>query len=110
MQIEISGDNVAVTPPLRQRVHEKMEKLDHKYNNITHVNVVLKVENNMHQAEATVTMPPHGQIFASSNEKDMYESINRLEEKLSRQVTKHKEKLQDHHRQQDNNSGDQAHL
>ena len=67
------------------------------FDHVTDVHVVLSVEKLRHTAEATVHISG-GKLFADSTEEDMYAAIDGLADKLSRQITKHKEKLTDHHR------------
>jgi putative sigma-54 modulation protein len=50
----------------------------------------------VHKAEATVRLS-RGKLFADARENDVYAAVDGLIDKLSRQVTKHKEKLTDHH-------------
>jgi putative sigma-54 modulation protein len=56
----------------------------------------LTVEKLQQKAEATVQMSG-GTIHADAIHEDMYAAVDALVDKLSRQVTKHKEKLTDHH-------------
>ncbi|MFB3091008.1 MAG: ribosome hibernation-promoting factor, HPF/YfiA family, partial [Gammaproteobacteria bacterium] len=39
-----------------------------------------------------------GQVYADSEDENMYAAIDSLADKLDRQIKKHKEKLKDHHR------------
>jgi putative sigma-54 modulation protein len=63
---------------------------------MTDVHCVLTVEKLEHKAEATIHLAG-GAIHADAVESDMYAAIDGLVDKLARQVTKHKEKLTDHH-------------
>ncbi len=96
MQINISGQHVEVTPALKQYVTEKLEKLEHHFNHITQIHVILSVEKKIRQkAEAQVNLAG-GQICAEATNDDMYASIDKMIDKLDRQVVKHKEKMKDH--------------
>ena len=55
----------------------------------------LIVERNLHKAEANLHVAG-GDLFASSESKDMYAAIDALADKLDRQVIKHKEKHRGH--------------
>ena len=96
MQLNISGHHVEVTPALKEYVTEKIYRLQRHFNHITQVNITLSVENKIDQkAEANVNLSG-GKIFADHSSDNMYASIDKLIDKLDRQVKKHKEKLQNH--------------
>ncbi|NND59582.1 MAG: ribosome-associated translation inhibitor RaiA [Gammaproteobacteria bacterium] len=96
MQLSITGHHIEVTPALRERVGNKMERLERHFDHLTDVHVILSVEKTRHKAEATVAASG-ARLFAESVEEDMYAAIDGLIDKLDRQVKKHKEKLTDHH-------------
>ncbi len=96
MQLTITGHHIDVTPALRNKVESKLAKLERHFDNLTDIHCVLTVEKLQHKAEATVNMSG-GTVHADAIELDMYAAVDSLVDKLSRQVTKHKEKLTDHH-------------
>ena len=96
MPLTITGHHIDVTPALRNRVESKLAKLDRHFDSLTDIHCVLTVEKLQHKAEATVHLTG-GTIHADAVEEDMYAAVDSLVDKLSRQVTKHKEKLTDHH-------------
>lgn len=95
MQISLTGRHVDITPSLRSYVHNKFEKLERHFDNMTNVHVILAVEKERRIAEATVNVN-RGSLFADAQNEDMYAAIDSLVDKLDRQVKKHKEKLNDH--------------
>ena len=96
MQLTITGHHIEVTEALKSRVKSKLAKLERHFDHLTDVHCVLTVEKLEHKAEATVHLSG-GTIHADAIEGDMYAAVDSLVDKLSRQVTKHKEKLTDHH-------------
>ena len=100
MQISISGQQLDITESLHNHVSEKVEKIVRRFDHVTNTNVVLHVEKTRHIAEATVNTKG-AMIHASSTADDMYTAIDAMAHKLDRQVIKHKEKLTDHHRNED---------
>jgi putative sigma-54 modulation protein len=96
MQINITGHHVEVTPALRAYVTEKMQKLERHFDQVNLINVILNVEKLQHQAEATVNAGGRT-IFAAETAKDMYASIDKLIDKLDRQVRRYKDRITDHH-------------
>lgn len=91
MQVNVTGHHIEVTEPLKSYVEEKIAKLARHYDKIGVVHVVLSVEKVTHKAEATVHLAG-GEVFADTEEKDMYAAIDGMTDKLIRQVEKHKAK------------------
>ena len=95
MQITISGHHVEVTPPLREYVLSKFERLQRHFDRITNTDVTLVVEKLVQKAEATGHVSG-ADIFATAESEDMYAAIDLLADKLDRQLIKHKEKQRRH--------------
>ncbi|MET1218365.1 MAG: ribosome hibernation promoting factor [Glaciecola sp.] len=95
MQINLTGHHVEITDSLRNYVDTKFEKLERHFDHINNVHVILNVEKIQQKAEAVVNLNG-GEVFATSENTDMYAAIDSLIDKLDRQVIKHKEKLQRH--------------
>lgn len=98
MQLSITGHHIDVTDALKNYVTEKLQKLERHFDHITNVHVVLSVEKLRHRAEATIHISG-AEVFADSDCDDLYAAIDKLTDKLDRQVIKHKEKLEDRHHQ-----------
>jgi putative sigma-54 modulation protein len=96
MQLTITGHHIDVTDSLRDYVDSKLTKLERHFDHMTVVHCILTVEKLEHKAEATINLTG-GTVHADAVEPDMYAAIDGLADKLARQVTKHKEKLTDHH-------------
>jgi putative sigma-54 modulation protein len=97
MQLNLTGHHVDITPPLREYVENKIQRLERHFDQVTNVHVVLSVEKVRHKAEATLHISG-GNLYADCESNDMYAAIDSLTDKLDRQIKKHKEKLTDHHR------------
>ena len=74
-----------------------MDRLERHFDKMTNVHVILKVEKQRMEAEATIHING-ANLFANSEDEDMYAAIDSLTDKLDRQLIKHKEKRSDHHR------------
>lgn len=101
MNYNIRGENLAITPALRDYVEKKVGKLE-KYFDTTptsDVNVKMAVQNNKHIIEVTIPMP---QLLLRAEEThiDMYAAIDLVVEKLERQIRKHKTKVNRKFRQE----------
>ena len=79
---------------LHKFIQNKLSKLE-KLARVTDIEVILDVDNIRHIAEANVFVP-NKVINAKAESEDMYKSIDLLQEKLTRQMIKYKEKFSDH--------------
>lgn len=95
MQINLTGHHVEITDALRSFVNDKFEKLGRHFDHINNVHVILSVEKLRQKAEAKLNVNG-GELFADSEDTDMYAAIDLLIDKLDRQVKKHKEMLRGH--------------
>jgi putative sigma-54 modulation protein len=95
MQINITGHHVELTDTLSEYVKSKFQKLERHFDNITNVQVTLSVDKQRQKAEADMHIAG-GELFAMSEQDDMYAAIDGLVDKLDRQIIKHKEKLKSH--------------
>ena len=95
MQINLTGHHIEITDSLRNYVDSKFSKLERHFDHISNVHVILNVEKLAQKAEATMHLSG-AEVFASSENQDMYAAIDSMVDKLDRQVIKHKEKLKKH--------------
>ncbi len=96
MQLNLTGHHVEITPPLREYVLKKLERVVRHFERVVDVHCILTVEKLEHETEATVGVSG-AVIHADARHEDMYAAIDALADKLDRRVRKHKEKLADHH-------------
>ncbi len=95
MQLTISGHHLEITAALHSYVQSKLERLERHNDRITQVAVILSVEKLVQKAEATVHA--NGvELFAESENDDLYAAIDALADKLDRQLIKRKERLRGH--------------
>jgi len=97
MQIDLTGHHVELSDALRSYVHQKIERLQRHFDKVLDAHVILTVEKLDHKAEATMQMSGQ-RIYADATAENMYAAIDALTDKLDRQLIKHKEKRNDHHR------------
>lgn len=95
MKIQFTGHHIEATPALKEYATEKMQRLTKRDPHISQVNFILKSENHQFSAEAHFHLS--GTDFHGiATDADMYAAIDKLIDKLTTQVTKHKEKTTDH--------------
>jgi putative sigma-54 modulation protein len=101
MNMTISGHHLEVTPPLREYVLTKLERVTRHFDQVVDVTVLLTVEKlkeKERRQKAEVTLHVKGRdIFVEQSHEDLYAAIDQLMDKLDRQVMRHKGRLQDHH-------------
>ena len=96
MQIETHGQQLEVTPALREYVENKLQRIDRHFDPPIEIRVQLGVRKPDHHAEATLNVPGRT-LHADAAGENMYAAIDVLADKLDRLILKHKEKQQDHH-------------
>jgi putative sigma-54 modulation protein len=95
MQLNFTGRNIDVSPALKTFTKEKLERLQHRHENIQSIHLFFHVENVNHIAEATAHCDG-AEIHAKAESEDMYSAVDKLVEKLTAQIMKHKDKQTDH--------------
>ena len=95
MQINLTGHHVDITPPMREYVMSKFERLERHFDRVTNVHVILSVEKLRQKAEAELHLNG-AQVYADHTEEDMYAAIDGMVDKLDRQLKRHKEKTKNH--------------
>ena len=92
MNIIVRGKNIDLTPALKEYVEKRVSKVDKYFDGIEEAQVTLVVEKDRHRVE--VTIPVNGLILRGEEETaDMYGSIDKVVEKIEKQIAKHKTKL-----------------
>lgn len=98
MEVVVRGKNVEVTPALRDHVTRKLSKLKKFFDHQPVIaTAVLSVEKERQIIE--VTVPVEGGLLLRGEEAtpDMYSSVDLVVDKLERQFTKFKTRVQRHH-------------
>jgi putative sigma-54 modulation protein len=97
MLIETHGQQMDVTPALRDYVETKLGRLSRLYDPPLQVRTQLSIDKPDHRAEATV-MVSGKTLHADARAADMYAAIDLLADKLDRMLVKEKKKMIDQHR------------
>ncbi len=91
----VTGHHIEVTLALKEYVTSKLDRLSRHFDHVTSSHVILTVEKLEHKAEATLNVNG-ATLYADAIEENMYAAIDRLVDRLDRQIKRHKEKIQDH--------------
>ncbi|WP_042472346.1 ribosome hibernation-promoting factor, HPF/YfiA family [Bacillus ndiopicus] len=95
LNFNIRGENIEVTPAIREYVENKIEKVERYFNDDMNAsaNVNLKVYNDK-QTKVEVTIPMKNlTLRAEERNGDMYAAVDLIVDKLERQIRKHKTKV-----------------
>ncbi|MDR3445238.1 MULTISPECIES: ribosome hibernation-promoting factor, HPF/YfiA family [Dyella] len=96
MQVQLSGQQIEVTPALRDHVNSRLDRLTRLDERILSLSIVLSVNKLQQRAEGTLCVTG-STLHAEALENDMYVSIDVLFDKLVTQLRKHREKISDKH-------------
>jgi len=97
MHLSVTGRHVEVTDALRDYIAKRTEKVRRHFDHIINIHVILSVEKGRHLAEMTL----QGNNFVLNGQeetRDMYASIDKVVDKIEKQVKKYKERMADHHK------------
>jgi putative sigma-54 modulation protein len=94
MELNITGRHIDVTPPLREYVRSKLERLARHFDQVLDVKIILSVDKLQQAAEGTLHLAGKT-LHAEAQGQDVYAAIDALVDKLDAQIKKHKERLQD---------------
>jgi putative sigma-54 modulation protein len=95
LNYNVRGENIEVTPALREYVEKKIGKLERYFEDSidANVNVNLKFYNDQ-ESKIEVTIPMTNLVLrAEEYNEDMYAAIDLVTNKLERQIRKHKTKV-----------------
>jgi putative sigma-54 modulation protein len=95
MQVSVTFRNMESRETLRQYAQEKISKLKKYLDTPLEANAVLIVEKHRHIADVNL-IANRVTINAREETEDMFSAIDRVVEKLERQVLKYKEKIKKH--------------
>lgn len=91
MKIIFKGKHIEVTDAMRNYIEKRLNKIERHFDHILEVIVTLSVEKNRQIVEATL-QASRALIRAEEETDDMYASIDKVADKLERQIRKYKEK------------------
>ena len=97
MQVDIHGQQIEVTPALRDYVDTKLQRLSRHFDRPFDVRVQLGLDKPSHVALATVNLAGKT-LHADASAVDMYAAIDLLADKLDRLLVKHRKKTIDQRR------------
>jgi ribosomal subunit interface protein len=102
MQLDIRGKNVKLSEERRNLIERKLGKLDRYLEHLGAATVELASERNRNGegrliVEMTVRTPGNGSVLrAEERDNDLTVALDKLSEKMQRQITRYKDRMVDH--------------
>jgi len=96
MQFQLSGQQIEVTPALRDHATAKLDRLTRLDEKCLGLVIVLSLDKLQQRADGTLKVTG-ATLHAEATEADMYASIDVLFDKLVNQLRKYREKVKDKH-------------
>ena len=95
MQVIVTFRHMDASDAVRDYAIEKVQRIEKYLQAPVEVHIILEVEKFMHRAEVNVTAKG---VHVSAEEitADMYAAIDKVTDKIERQVQRHKEKVKKH--------------
>jgi putative sigma-54 modulation protein len=96
MTINITARHADISEAMKERVQSKLSAILAAYPQVEHTHVILDIQKFRHIIEVIVQAKKHQRIEAKDVSDDMYVSIDRVTDKLDRQLRRAREKVIDH--------------
>jgi len=96
MQVNVTGKQIDITEALQQHADKKCDRLDRYYDRVKSVDVLIDKPNHEFEVEIVSHVDGHDPFISSCRGDDVYACIDESVDKLSRQLSDHKEKIRNH--------------
>lgn len=98
MKIDISGRHMDVTEAMQDHVRAKLDRVEkHFPDGVQNAHVILAMEAGQYLCEMVIPAAKRHQMIGKATDlNDMYAAIDAAADKLTRQITRFKERLKDH--------------
>lgn len=101
MQIKVTTRHGHLSDAAQELVREKAAKLTHFFDRVTMIDVTVDLGNDLQKSVEILVSAEHKHDFvASESHAELQVALDMAIHKVERQLTKYKEKIQDHRRDQ----------
>ncbi len=101
MKVIVSGRNIDVTPAIRTQIENKLEKFDKFFKSDVEAHATVGSTKGTGSIEITIPLKNGAIIRAEEQDGDLYAALDMAVDKLSKQIKKHKTKLEKQYRSHD---------
>lgn len=103
LEFNIRGENIEVTPAIREHIERKVEKIERYFTDGANATAMVNLKSYNHsQIKAEVTIPMKNlTLRAEERHEDLYAAIDLIVSKLERQIRKYKTKVNRKFRERD---------
>jgi putative sigma-54 modulation protein len=98
VQVQLTDRHQHHSNEVKDYALEKVEKLTRFFDQVQSIEIVFDVEHEEHTVEINVSANHHLHFVGHCTNASVMKSIDRVVEKLEKQVIKAKQRLKDHHR------------
>ncbi|MCE5186996.1 MAG: ribosome-associated translation inhibitor RaiA [Planctomycetaceae bacterium] len=96
MLIKITGKHVEITPAIRSRVEDKINKLPRYFDSLSEMQVVIETAGAQQSVELVANVERYSPLAAKEIGPDLYTCIDMAVHKMERQLNKLKEREREH--------------
>ena len=96
MEMTVTGRHLDVTPAIREYAGKRLDQIGIDFPRILSAHYILEVDKFRHIAELVLQCGNHINIEAREVTEDLYASIDRVVDKVTRQMLKYKARIQRH--------------
>jgi len=98
MQVKVTGRHMSVTDAMKAYAEEKALKVIRFFDRVQEIRMVLDFEGGQPVVECIVDVEHAEDFVGRETDADMYAAIDKVSDKLERQMRKHKERIKEHHK------------
>jgi putative sigma-54 modulation protein len=96
VEIKITTRHVDITDEIKDYAYQKAEKLLKYYDRIQEIEVIIESEGDLFSVKIIANAGASAEFLGQDTGPDTFALIDLVEEKVERQLRKHKEKLRNH--------------
>lgn len=98
LRIEFTDRHEQHPPSVKAYAIEKVGRLERYFSGVQHIEIILDQEHGQHSAEVLVSAPQNHHFVGHATNDSVMVAVDRVVEKLEKQVKRFKERLRDHRR------------
>lgn len=93
MEINISGKHINLTPAMEEYASKKCDRFTRFYDRVQEVSVVVDRASSEFEVEVIAHVDGHNPFIATCGGQDFYSCVDTVVDKLTRQLSEHKERI-----------------